>query len=197
MLSHSFTLDGLIHCRTEQQAQKLLHELGKRFKECGLQLHPKKTRIVYCKDGNRKLNYPETSFDFLGYTFCRRICKNKKQNILFLSFNPAVSKAAMKSMRAKIRQLKWSGRTDWSLNELARKYNPILRGWINYYGKYFRSALYPVLRHFNKALVRWVMRKYKRFKGRRTRAGSFLIRIAKKESNLFAHWQIGMLGAFA
>ncbi len=189
--------DGLAHCETEQQAQRLLAELRERFKECGLELHPDKTKIVYCKDGKRKGKYSNTSFDFLGYSFCQRSVKNSKQNKMFVSFTPVISKAAQKSMRARIRREGARNRSDLSLDDIADWYNPVLRGWINYYGKYNRSALYPVVRHFNQTLVAWAMRKFKQFRGHKTNAMRFLANIAKKQPHLFAHWKIGMVGGFA
>lgn len=189
--------DGLLHCRTELQARQMLQALEERFSICGLQLHPEKTKIVYCKDGARKKKYPNISFDFLGYTFRGRCCKNSKRNTIFINFTPAVSKRSLKAMRAKTKAYNWRNRTDLSLQEIARRYNPVLQGWINYYGKYSKSALYPMCRHFNKTLVAWSMRKYKRFRHRKTRASRFLEKICEDNPRLFAHWRCGMKGAFA
>lgn len=189
--------DGLAHCKTKQEAQTLLKALDKRFKECGLELHPGKTKIVYCKDGARKWKSENTSFDFLGYTFRARLCKSTKRNTLFVNFTPAPSKSALKSMRATIRKYNLRNRTDLSLVEIAKWFNPVLQGWINYYGKYTRSALYPVMRHFNLTLVAWAMRKHRRFYRRRTWAAKFMEKIAEENPRLFAHWRCGMLGAFA
>ena len=126
--------DGLAHCKTESQAQQLLVELRKRFEDCGLELHPDKTKIVYCKDDNRRKTYPETKFVFLGYEFRCREVRNTKNDEVFRSFTPAVSKTAVKLMRAKIRNSNIRKRTDLSLDDIAKEYNPILRGWLNYYG---------------------------------------------------------------
>ncbi len=189
--------DGLVHCRTEQQAQHLRHELEQRFCGCGLELHPTKTKIVYCKDAVRRQVYPRKQFDFLGYTFRSRVVENRKTKKLFLSFTPAVSKAAVKAMRRKVRRSNIRNRTDTSLNDIARWFNPVLRGWLNYYGCYQPSAMYPVLRHFNQTLIAWAMRKYKRLKGNKTRAVKFLQDIVVREPHLFVHWQRGMVGAFA
>lgn len=189
--------DGLTHCKTQQEAQKLLQALKERFAECGLEIHPGKTKIVYCKDGSRKGKYQNTSFDFLGYTFRARVCKNNKRNSLFVNFTPAVSKAALKSMRSTTRKYNLRNRTDLSLKDIARWYNPKLQGWINYYGKYSRSALYPMVRHFNMTLVAWAVRKHRRFRQRKTRASKFLERIADENPQMFVHWRKGMKGAFA
>lgn len=189
--------DGLAHCRTETEAKQLLEELRERFIDCGLELHPEKTKIVYCKDGGRKGKYTKTSFDFLGYTFKPRLVKNTKRDSLFVSFTPAASKSALKSIRKKVRELNVSNRTDLSLNDLARWLNPILNGWLNYYGKYRRSEMYSIWRHFNKTLVAWAVRKYKRFRKRKTWASKHLQEIAEREPRLFVHWRNGMQGAFA
>ena len=188
--------DGLVHCKTEQQAQELLVELKQRFEECGLELHPEKTKIIYCKDGSRKGQSSKTEFDFLGYTFRGRLVKNTKRNSIFVSFTPSVSKAAQKSMRASTKKWNFRNRTDLSLEDIGRMYNPILRGWINYYGRYYRSGLYSVLRHFNKTLVAWARRKYKALKTHKTRATIFLEKISEREPHLFAHWKMSMVGAF-
>lgn len=188
--------DGLAHCNTEEEAQQLLAELSNRFEACGLELHPDKTKIVYCKDSSRRNNYPIKSFDFLGYTFRARPCKNTKRNSMFMNFTPAVSKSALKSMRANTRAYNMRNRTDLSLTDIAKWYNPVLQGWLNYYGKYSRSALYPVWRHFNLTLVAWAMNKYKLLRNRKIKAAIFLERIAEKQPRLFAHWRSGMRGAF-
>ena len=189
--------DGLIHCHTELQAQTLKGALAARLADCGLELHPEKTRIVYCKDGSRKGGYPTVQFDFLGYTFRPRVVKNRKRNSLFVSFTPAVSATALKAMRQTTRTWNFRNRTDLSLRDISRMYNPILRGWLEYYGRFCPSALYPLLRHFNKTLIAWAMRKYRRLKGHKTRASLFIEGIAKRHPGLFVHWRRGMVGAFA
>ena len=189
--------DGLVHCKTEGEARHILEVLKKRFEECGLALHPDKTKIVYCKDGSRKEKHKQIKFDFLGYTFRPRVVKNSKRNSMFVSFTPAVSQVALKSMRATTRQWNLRNRTDLGLGDIARMYNPVMRGWLTYYGKYCPSALYSFCRHFNKTLVAWAMRKYKKLKGHKTRAGQLLEKISERNPKLFAHWKRGMVGAFA
>ena len=189
--------DGLVHCRTEQEAQAIMAALSARLAECGLQMHPDKTQIVYCKDGSRKERHPKTKFDFLGYTFRPRLVKNRKRNSLFVSFTPAVSTKALKSMRETTRKLNYRNRTELSLRDISRLHNPILRGWIAYYGRFYPSALYPVFRHFNKTLVAWAMAKYRRLKRHKIRASLFLETVAEKQPHLFVHWQKGTVGAFA
>ena len=189
--------DGLVHCRSETEAKYMLAILEQRFNACGLELHPLKTKIVYCKDGSRKGHYENREFDFLGYTFRRRLCKNRKRNSLFVSFTPAVSKVAMKAMRLKIRKMRVRMRTEMSIEQLAKWLNPIIQGWIAYYGRYYRSALYGMCRHVNKALVRWARRKFKALRWHKTKAAQLIERIANQCPDLFAHWRSGMTGAFA
>jgi len=189
--------DGLVHCKTEQEAQQLLLELKQRFAECGLEIHPEKTKIVYCKDENRRKGYQNTKFTFLGYDFCQRESRNLKTNGVFMSFSPAMSKVAGKSMRARIRKSGVRNRSDLSLEDIAKWYNPILIGWINYYGRYHRTGMESVMRHFNKTLVSWAMQKYGKLTGHRTRASQFMENIKNETPWLFAHWKLGLVGAFA
>jgi len=189
--------DGLLHCRTERQAQALLSKLEERFAECGLKLHSEKTKIVYCKDGSRKGKHRNIKFDFLGFTFRPRVVKNSTRNSIFVSFTPAVSDAALKSMRAYVRKSNIRNRADLSLGIIAYRFNPVLRGWLNYYGRYQPSAMYPVLRHFNQTLVAWARRKYKRLRRHKTRAGKFMEAICERSPRLFEHWRRGMRGSFA
>jgi RNA-directed DNA polymerase len=189
--------DGLIHCKTEAQALAIKAALAERFAQCGLEMHPDKTQIVYCKDGSRKGQYPNTKFDFLGYGFRPRVVKNRKRNSLFVSFTPAVSASALKTMRATTRRLNFRNRTELSLKDIARLHNPVLRGWMAYYGRFSPSAMSPVLRHFDKTLVAWAMRKYKRLKGHKIRACLFLESIAKRQPDLFVHWRKRMADGLA
>jgi hypothetical protein len=170
--------------------------LQARFAECELEMHHTKTKIVYCRDSNRRGRYPNVSFDFLGYCFRPRTVKSSHGNV-FCSFAPAVSPSALKAMRETIRDLNIRRRTDVSMATIARKLNPILWGWKEYYGRYTPSALTQIHRYVNQTLRAWVMRKFKRFKGHRTRASQFLERIARTHTGLFAHWRGGLDDAFA
>jgi RNA-directed DNA polymerase len=183
--------DGIAHCRTKSEAEELLKTLDMRFKECGLELHPEKTKIVYCKDDDRRGDYPGTSFDFLSYTFRPRRAKNRWGNY-FVSFLPAVSNKAGKAIRQKARRWKMHLRSDKSLEDLSKMFSPVIRGWINYYGKFYKSALYSTLRQLNRTLVRWAMRKFKKLKGHRRRAEYWLGKIAQRQPRLFPHWQMGV-----
>lgn len=189
--------DGLLHCRSEAQAQELLLALQRRLSDCGLELHEDKTKIVYCKDAKRKGAHSNTQFEFLGYTFRPRTARSRKRGGIFVGFNPAASKSALKSMRRTVRKSNLRNRTDLSLNDIARYFNPILSGWIHYYGHYHPSGMRSVWRHFNQSLIAWAMKKYKRLRGRKTKAAKFIRDIGRREPTLFAHWRCGMPGAFA
>ena len=181
--------DAVCHCRSEAQANYLREALQRRLAQCGLELHPEKTRVVYCKDGDRTGEHPVTSFDFLGYTFRARRSKNWKGKY-FVNFSPAVSGKAAKAIRREVRGWKLPCRSDKSLNDLARMFNAAIRGWVNYYSAYYKSALYPTLRHIDRKLVRWATRKFKRLRGHRARAERWLRRIARRDGALFAHWRL-------
>jgi RNA-directed DNA polymerase len=184
--------DAVAHCRSQAEAEELLKQLHERFKECGLELHPGKTRIVYCKDSDRRGEYLEIKFDFLGYTFCPRRSKSRYGKF-FINFTPGVSNQAAKAMRQTIRNWRIHLKPDKSIEDISRMFNSVIRGWINYYGRFYKSALYPVLRHMNRALIHWARRKYKRLKRHRRRAEHWLGKIARREPQLFAHWQMGIL----
>lgn len=184
--------DGIAHCRSQLEAENLLISLKQRFKECGLELHPDKTKIVYCKDDDRTGDYPVTKFEFLSYEFRPRRSKNKYGKH-FINFTPAVSKTAQKAMRQVIRGWRMHLKPDKKLEDLSRMFNPVIQGWMNYYCHFYKSALYSVLRHFNNALIHWVRRKYKKLCRHRRRAEHWLGGVAQREPNLFAHWKIGVL----
>lgn len=184
--------DAVIHCRTQKEAKSLLIDLGERFKQCKLELNTEKTRIVYCKDDDRKGNYSLTSFDFLGYTFRPRRSKNRWGKC-FINFSPAVSNSASKAMRQTIRGWRMQLKSDVGIDDLSRMFNPVVRGWINYYGCFYKSQLYSVLRHMNRALMYWARRKYKKLAVHKRRASSWLGRLARNRPELFAHWQMGIL----
>lgn len=180
--------DGIYHCANLAQAERLKALVEQRLTDCGLALHPDKTKIVYCKDTRRRGDYPRHKFDFLGYTFRPRKSKNRRGEY-FVSFSPAVSNKAATAIRRTMRRWALHQRSDKSLEDLAGIVNPALRGWINYYGRFYKSALYPPLRHLDRYLTRWAMRKYKGLKGRKRRAAQWLARIARRQPWLFAHWQ--------
>ncbi|MEO3781156.1 group II intron reverse transcriptase/maturase [Micromonospora sp. B11E3] len=183
--------DAVIHCGSEEQARQVRDALAQRLAQVGLELHPDKTRIVYCKDADRRGDHEVTSFTFLGYTFRPRLARNKWGKN-FVNFLPAVSKDAIKAMGREIRSWHIARRSDKSLGDLARMFNSIVQGWINYYGRFYKSMLYPLLRRINEHLVRWAMRKYKRLRRRETRVRQLLAEASRRSPRLFAHWRIGL-----
>lgn len=182
--------DVVIHCHSEEQARQVRDAIARRLARCGgLQLHPDKTRIVYCKDGKRRGSYDYTSFTFLGYGF--RVRKVRaRHGEYFFGFNPAISDEAAKRIRAQIRSWRLHLRSAWTLSELAREINLVVRGWINYYGRFRPSALYPSLNRINEYLVRWIVQKYKRYRGKWKRAREALRKAQKLYPLLFAHWAL-------
>ena len=183
--------DAVVHCVSEQQARQVRDAIAGRLAQVGLELHPDKTRIVYCKDDDRRGDHEVTSFTFLGYTFRPRLAKSKYGKH-FVSFLPAVSRDAVTSMSREIRSWHIAKRSDKSLTDLARMFNNIVQGWINYYGRFYKSMLYPLLKRLNRALMRWACRKYKRLKRRERKAMHWLAEVDHRAPGLFAHWRFGV-----
>ena len=184
--------DAVVHCGTKAQAQHVLAAIAQRMAQVALELHPDKTRIVYCKDADRPRSHEHERFDFLGYTFRPRLSKSKDDHF-FVNFSPAISDDAKKAIGMEIRSWRLNQRSDLSLSDLARKVNPIVQGWINYYGRFYKSMLYPILRRINDYLVRWAMQKYKRLHRHGNRARRWLRVIAGRATALFAHWRLGLV----
>jgi RNA-directed DNA polymerase len=183
--------DVIVHCKTEREAQEVRAAIAARLGECELELHPEKTKIVYCKDDDRRRRYPNEKFDFLGYTFQARSSKNRKGKY-FINFSPAVSNKAAMAIRAEVRSWKLPKRSDKAIEDLSRMFNPIVRGWIRYYGRYYPSALYPTMRQLDRDLALWAKRKYKKLRGHLRRATHWIARISRRAPALFASWQMGV-----
>ena len=184
--------DGIVHCRTEDEAKETLEKLKKRFNQCKLELHPTKTKIVYCKDKDRTKDYPVTEFDFLGYTFRSMFIKDKRVRLLF-NFLPSVSKKSAKAFRDKIKAMELHKMSGSKIEMIAERINPMVRGWLNYFTRYCKSAVKYTIDCLNRRLVKWAMCKYKRFSGHRRNAENWLRQLAKREPNMFPHWTLGML----
>jgi RNA-directed DNA polymerase len=182
--------DVVVHCRSEHQARQVWDAIAARLAQVGLELHPDKTRIVYCKDADRPGSFEHTKFTFLGYEFRPWLAKNRHGKH-FVSFLPAVSADAMKAMGAEIRSWSLGRRSDKSLDDLARMFNHIVQGWINYYGRFYKSRLLYFLRRLNAHLVRWTCQKYQRLRNKERRAMAWLAEIARRSPQLFAHWRLG------
>ncbi len=184
--------DGLLHCKSRKQAEFVMAGITRRFKECGLEINAEKSRIVYCKDANRPEAHEEISFDFLGFTFRPRRCISEKHGI-HPNFLPAISRLSMKAINREIRSWHMQLKNDKSLEDLSKIFNPRIRGWYVYYGRFYPSALYRIWRNINGYLVRWMRRKYKRFAGHKRRAWKYLRRLAEKNPRLFIHWELGYM----
>jgi RNA-directed DNA polymerase len=185
--------DVIVHCRSEREAQTVLAAIRTRLAECGLELHPTKTRIVYCKDGRRRREYPQTSFDFLGYTFQPRLTRTRRGQG-GVGFLPAISRKAAKAIRQQIREWRLLARVQESLTVVAMLTDAAVRGWMNYYGGFYRSACCRVLQHLNIVLARWAHRKFKRLRRRSfATAQSWLQRVARRDRSALALWECGVL----
>ncbi len=181
--------DIVAHCCTEAEAMQLKTEIAKRMEQCGLELHPEKTKIVYCKDANRKGNYPIQSFDFLGFCFRPRLSRNRRGQY-FVNFSPAIAPKSKKAIFEEIRRWRLHKRSDLSIKELANWINPVVRGWVGYYGAFFRSELLFLVRHLNELLYRWVIRKYKKQGSNFKKTDRWVKRIKQEIPDLFVHWSL-------
>ena len=181
-----FADDAVVHCVSKRQARQVLAALQNRMVEVGLRLHPDKTRVVYCQDANRRGSAEHTSFTFLGYTFRARGARNRN-GVVFTSFLPAVSKDALTKMGQVVRRWRLHRRTDLNFADLARMINPIVRGWMNYYGAFYPSALSTLLARINTYLMRWVRKKYKRLRPAR-KARERWEYVTTTYPRYFAHW---------
>jgi RNA-directed DNA polymerase len=179
--------DAVVHCVSRRQAEQVAEAIGNRMEAVGLRLHPTKTRIVYCKDANRRGSHEHTGFTFLGFDFRVRAARTK-HGVTFPCFLPAISKQALKKISAEVRRWRIHRRTGHTFAQLARVINPIVRGWMQYYGAFYRSALKPLLRRINAYLVRWIRRKYKRLAGF-NKAKDCFTGIALRYPLMFAHWR--------
>jgi group II intron reverse transcriptase/maturase len=178
--------DAVVHCVSRPQAEKVLAALHERMAEVGLQLHPDKTKIVYCKDSNRRGEFEHTSFTFLGYTFQPREAR-RRDGVKFTSFLPAISKGALKKISERVRSWRLHRRTGSTATDLAQEINPVVRGWMTYYGAFYRSALYPVLHRINTYLLRWVMKKYRKLRTWK-KAIQAMRDAIQRQPQYFAHW---------
>ena len=178
--------DAVVHCVTERQAREVLAALGDRMEQVGLRLHPAKTKIVYCKDSVRRASYEHTSFTFLGFTFRPRGMR-RKDGHMYTRFLPAISKDALKKISGEVRSWRLHRKVNYTFAGLATMINPVVAGWMQYYGRFRRSAMYPLLARINAYLVRWIRKKYRRLQGAH-KANRKLREITGRYPRLFAHW---------
>lgn len=180
--------DAVVHCVSEVRAREVLDAIGNRMEEVGLRLHPDKTKIVYCKNARRRGTYAHTSFTFLGYTFRPRSARNSEDGRLFLAFLPAIGKEALKRISGEVRRWRLHKQVSLTEQEIAAWINPIVAGWMTYYGRFYRSALTPLLARINAYLMRWVRKKYKRLRGRKAAQKAWL-RVTRLRPRFYAHWR--------
>ena len=180
--------DAVVHCRSERQAQYVMQSIADRLASCGLLMHPEKSRVVYCKDSNRVEPHPHVSFTFLGFTFRPRKAQGV-QGRIFTSFLPAASEDASKRMRQAVRRWCLNQQTHVALPDLARLYNPVIQGWWNYYGAFYKTAMHRIFQHIDRTLERWARRKFKALHGRRRRSAEWLQKMQRATPLLFRHWQ--------
>ena len=184
-----FADDLVIHCVSESQARQLREALARRLVDVGLELHPEKTRIVYCKNSKRRRTYEHVSFTFCGYTFRPRKAVNKSQERAFTGFLPAVSPGKLSEMSRRAASWRLHRRTTWTLEDLAKEVNPVIGGWLAYYAAFYPGAVTPLCRRIDRHLVRWARRKYKRLEPSDRRARMWLRGVRTREPTLFAHWR--------
>ena len=180
--------DAVVHCRSLEQAQEAMQAIASRLAECGLTMHPQKSKIVYCKDRSRAQTYPNVTFTFLGFQFRPRRAQTKYGQVS-TSFLPGVSPAALKRMRDQVREWRLAGQTSKPLGEVAKQCNSTIRGWWNYYGAFYRSAMHGLCRYLDRKLVRWARRKYKTLRRHKRRGEEWLQRVKEAQPLLFEHWQ--------
>ena len=185
--------DSIVHCQTEMHAMKVKEALEIRFAECGLEMHKEKTKIVYCKDSNRGWNYHTIGFDFLGYTFKPRQAENTVRMVSFTCWLPAVSNKSMSSMRKKMKEWSTLRTAGCQIEDIAKEINPVVRGWINYYGKFYKTKLKSFMREINLRIVKWARSKYLKVRPTVLKGLRWLRAISDKQPNLFTHWTFGVL----
>jgi RNA-directed DNA polymerase len=173
--------DAVVHCVSKEQAEQVLAAIAGRMGEVGLRLHPDKTRIVYCKDGTRREDHEHTSFTFLGFTFRPRKAKSRYGV-------PAMSTEALEAKSTELRSMRIHRRTTLSLDDLAQWLNPIVAGWINYYGRFYRSGMYPLLQRVSSYLRRWAGKKYRRLRNFK-RFKRWWTGLIERQPALFAQWK--------
>jgi group II intron reverse transcriptase/maturase len=181
--------DAVVHCRSQAEAEHLLAAIGARLASCLLTMHPEKSKVVYCKDSNRRQAYSRIDFTFLGFTFRPRAAVDRRGR-KFTSFLPAVSRDATVRMLSTIKRWQLQRQTPTTIEDLSARYNPALRGWWNYYGSFYPSAMGRVFHQVDRKLAYWARRKHKRLVGHLRESFYWLGRVARRQPSLFIHWQV-------
>jgi RNA-directed DNA polymerase len=185
-----FADDAVVRCVAERQARQVREAIADRFAEIGLELHPDKTKIVYCKDSRRRQEFDQVSFTFCGYAFRPRMAFDKNRKQVYTGFLPAVAPEKLTEMSRKITSWRIHRRTNQTLNEIARWLNPVLRGWLNYFTVFYPSKVIPLCERVDRHLMRWARRKYKRLERSDKRAREWLDTVRERAPRLFAHWAL-------
>jgi RNA-directed DNA polymerase len=185
-----FADDVVAHCVTERQAHQVREAIDRRFADIGLQVHPDKTRIVYCKDDRRRRDYRQVTFTFCGYTFRPRKTYDKIRKRSRTGFLPAVAPGKLTDMSRKTASWNLHRHTTWTLEDLAEEANPALRGWLNYFTVFYPSAVNPIGKRMDRHLRRWARRKYKRLTRSEKRTRDWLAGVRQRSPALFAHWAL-------
>jgi RNA-directed DNA polymerase len=181
--------DAVVHCRTRKQAEEVMRSIALRQADCGLTMHPEKSKVVYCKDSNRTASYPHVSFTFLGFTFRPRMAINRQKRA-FTNFLPGVSADALKGMRKEVRGWRIHRQTPGTLVELAQQYNPKIRGWWNYFGAFYRTAMRGLSQSIDQKLELWARRKYKTLSRNKQRSAGWLRKMKNETPRMFSHWSV-------
>jgi len=181
--------DAVVHCRSRRQAEEVMQSIALRLAECGLTMHPEKSKVVYCRDGKRTESYPHVHFTFLGFTFRPRRARGA-QNRLFTNFLPGASADALKRMRQVVRGWRIHRQTVATADELAKQYNPAIRGWWNYFGSFYRTAMHRLARYIDQRLEQWARRKYKTLLRRKPRSVDWLRKMKSESPRMFFHWGV-------
>lgn len=179
--------DIVVHANSLEEAEQLKSAIGRRLQECRLELHPEKTKIVLCKQWNRPGTYPYVTFDFLSYSFMPRQAVNRRKE-RFIGFLPAVSKKALQRMRRKVREWHLRSWCHLEIEDISDEYSAVIRGWLQYYGRYYVREFQKFLGYIDSAIARWACAKFRRFRGRLKQARSWISRLARREPTLFPHW---------
>ena len=183
--------DIVIHCHSKGEAEQLLMQLERRMQMFELTLHPEKTKIVYCKNYQRTEKHDNESFTFLSYSFQPRRKRDKfGRKKTFFVFSGAISNVAKTTIRESIRAILIPRWTDQTMEGFAKLLNPKIRGWVNYYTKFYRQEMLKVFCYLNERIRKWIKNKYKL-----RSCKSVYVKykaIQRGQPVLFYHWQLGI-----
>ena len=186
--------DIIVHCQTKEEAERVLGSIKARMAACELRLHEGKTKIVSCKNYKTRSGSKKVKFDFLGFSFQPRTSVSKEGR-LFLGYDCAISQSSKNKIIAEIKTTQFQRWTNRRIEEIAEYFNPKIRGWINYYGKFGKRYLNSLFRIFEGRLIEWARRRYKRLGKSYIKACNWFYRFKKENVRLFVHWERGFINA--